>query len=244
MFDTFVRPGGKTSRGRWVACIAGVSLLHVLAIFGVTELGRRFTFKPGGGGDDSAPVTFLAGPPPPMGAPEAPKQAAAPKPKPKPKELAVPQEPQIQVAEAQPVETPEDDVQEGAEVTEDGSTLPPGVANGVEGGDPNSLGVGGGGIGEARPFEEGMTPPVRLSGPDPQYTPAALEARVEGTMSVRCVVTVDGRVEKCRSINPIPHMEQPVIQALQSRRYKPAMHQGRAIAVDYVFTVKLVMPKF
>jgi protein TonB len=186
----------------------------------------------------------MAGPPPPKGAPEAPKQAAAPKPKPKPKkELAVPQEQPIQVAEAQPVE-PEEDVQEGAEVTEDGSTLPPGVANGVEGGDPNSLGVGGGGMGDAVPFGEGMTPPVRLSGPDPQYTAAALEARVEGTMSVRCVVTIDGRVEKCRSIKPLPHMEQPVIQALQSRRYKPAMYQGRAIAVDYVFTIKLVMPKF
>ncbi len=241
MFDSALRRGAKTGRGRWIACIIGVSVFHVLIIALVTGFSRVRTFSPGGRGDDSRPVTFMAGPPPPKGSPAPRQQAARPKPKPRP-EPQVPRQPDVQVAQAAPVVPEEPEVQEGAEVNEDGSTDQIGAEDGVEGGDPNSQGVGG--SGGVYQFGPGMTPPEQLSGRDPEYTRPALEARVEGTMVVRCVVTVEGRVQNCRPVKSLPYMDDAVIEALLSRKYRPATYQGRPIAVDYVFTVRLVLPKY
>jgi protein TonB len=87
-----------------------------------------------------------------------------------------------------------------------------------------------------------MTRPVQVEGRDPVYTREALEARIQGLMIVKCVITIEGRLENCRIIKPLPHMEKAVLDALSTRRYKPVTYQGRPVAVDYVFNIKLVMP--
>jgi len=92
------------------------------------------------------------------------------------------------------------------------------------------------------PFGAGMTRPRLLSGHDPSYTREALVAKVSGTMIVKCVITTAGRIEGCRIIKGLPHMERAVLEAMASRHYTPVMYQGRAVAVDYVFNIKLVLP--
>jgi Gram-negative bacterial TonB protein C-terminal len=54
---------------------------------------------------------------------------------------------------------------------------------------------------------EAMTPPQRLSGPDPSYTPQALEHEVQGNMQVRCIVGLDGAVRDCRVVRGLPFMD-------------------------------------
>ncbi len=93
------------------------------------------------------------------------------------------------------------------------------------------------------PFSEGMARPVELSGKDIVYTREALAARVEGAMMVKCVITRQGKVENCRVIKGLPHMNEAVVQALQSRTYKPITLQGKPVAVDYVFNIRLVAPR-
>jgi TonB family protein len=93
------------------------------------------------------------------------------------------------------------------------------------------------------PYGEGMTRPEQLEGKDIAYTREALAARVQGTMLVKCTITRAGRVENCRVLKPLPHMEQAVLEALQSRIYKPILYKGQAVAVDYVFNIKLALPK-
>jgi serine/threonine-protein kinase len=93
------------------------------------------------------------------------------------------------------------------------------------------------------PFSEGMSRPVELSGKDIVYTREALAARVEGTMMVKCVITKQGKVESCRVLKGLPHMNEAVVTALQSRTYKPIMLQGKAVPVDYVFNIRLVAPR-
>ena len=46
-------------------------------------------------------------------------------------------------------------------------------------------------------------------------------------MIVKCVITTEGRVESCRIIKPLPHMEQAVLVWLQSSKYKPVTFQGQ-----------------
>jgi protein TonB len=90
----------------------------------------------------------------------------------------------------------------------------------------------------------GMTAPVLLDqGRTPTYTPEALEAHVEGSMTVRCLVTLEGRLRECQALNPVPYMERAVVEALMTRRYSPARDHGAPVEVFYTFRVKLEMPR-
>lgn len=93
-------------------------------------------------------------------------------------------------------------------------------------------------------FQYGMTRPTVVDEGRPiVYSREASQARIEGTMVVRCVITLAGAVEHCRSLRAIPLMEQAVLTSVQSRRYKPAEQNGKPLAVDYVMTVRLSAPR-
>jgi periplasmic protein TonB len=125
------------------------------------------------------------------------------------------------------------------------------VGEGVEGGEVG--GVAGGIVGgvvdqQDAPrapveFQESqMAAPVKVSGPDPQYTQKALDREVQGLMIVKCVVNVEGQVYDCRVLKSLPFMDRAVVEALEKRRYKPATLGGKPIAVDYTFRIKLTLP--
>jgi protein TonB len=109
----------------------------------------------------------------------------------------------------------------------------------VEGGGSESSGEANDEASGPREFQDSMIPPQRISGPDPQYTPEALEREVEGTMRVKCVVTVEGTVHGCRVLQSLPFMDRAVIEALERRRYTPARENGRPVEVEYVFVIRL-----
>jgi protein TonB len=70
-----------------------------------------------------------------------------------------------------------------------------------------------------------------------------MEARVQGLMIVKCVITTEGKVERCRIIKPLPHMEQAVLDSLYAQRYQPVTFQGRPVQVDYTFNIRLSLPR-
>ena len=85
-----------------------------------------------------------------------------------------------------------------------------------------------------------MTPPERLSGPDPEYTYLARAHDVQGVMLVKCLVTTLGVVRDCRVIQGLPYMDGAVVDALLRRRYTPArLADGSAIEVEYTFRIRL-----
>jgi TonB family protein len=87
-----------------------------------------------------------------------------------------------------------------------------------------------------------MTRPTPISAVAPAYTREALEARVEGTVIAKCVVTASGALTGCRIVKGVPHMDQAVLSALAASRYQPATLQGKPVSVDYVFTMRLKLP--
>jgi serine/threonine-protein kinase len=91
-------------------------------------------------------------------------------------------------------------------------------------------------------FEEGMTRPTPIHAVAPTYTREALEARVEGSVIAKCVVTTSGSLTGCHIVKGIAHMDQAVLNALSASKYQPATLQGKPVAVDYVFTMRLVLP--
>ncbi|HSP78216.1 MAG TPA: TonB family protein [Myxococcaceae bacterium] len=96
---------------------------------------------------------------------------------------------------------------------------------------------------EPLPFQEGMPRPRELKGKDIIYTREALAAKVQGSMVLKCVITRKGRVENCRVLKGLPFMNEAVVEALESRVYQPITLQGRPVAVDYVFNIRLVLPR-
>jgi TonB family protein len=159
-----------------------------------------------------------------------PRRGSTPVPK------AVPVESAPAVASAAVASEPDKPGEVAGEIGE--SVGGPGDSGGP-GADGPSIGTGSGPIA----FEsQSMTPPQRLSGPDPRYTPQALEHEIEGTMQVRCIVGLDGQVSGCHALRSLPFMDREVIEALERRRYLPATIGGRAIAVEYVFRIELRLP--
>ncbi len=99
-------------------------------------------------------------------------------------------------------------------------------------------------VGDVVPFGEGMTRPVLMTpGKAVSYGSQALEARVEGTMIVKCTITIEGRVEHCTVIKTLPFLEEAVLENLYSSHYAPVTYQGKPVAVGYTFNVKLVPPR-
>ncbi len=90
-------------------------------------------------------------------------------------------------------------------------------------------------------FRDGMSAPEQLEGKPIVYSPAAIEAGVQGTIEAKCVITVRGTLENCRIVKSLPYMDKAVLQALATRVYTPVLLEGKPVPVEYVFAIKLVL---
>jgi protein TonB len=95
---------------------------------------------------------------------------------------------------------------------------------------------------EILPFGEGMSRPRWIEGPEPSFPREAREAKVRGTMLVKCVITTTGALRNCQILKSLPFLDQPVLAALARQRYTPVTFQGRTINVEYVIPLKFEMP--
>ncbi|WP_437778422.1 TonB family protein [Sorangium sp. So ce1097] len=171
-------------------------------------------------------------PPPPPGA----QVAASALPEPAPDEPAPYEEPpREERAAAEPVAVAPGVAQPGAEAQPAAPTAPAAVSAAVPAAPAPTAP-------EILRFQEGMTRPVPVVAPAVVYTREARQARVEGTVLARCVVTTAGHLTGCRIVKGVPHMNEAVLSALAASRYRPVTYQGRPVNVDYVFSIKLVLP--
>jgi protein TonB len=144
-----------------------------------------------------------------------------------------------------------------------GSSVPtvPSVVSPVQGG--GGIGTGGGaaqeGLGQGRgrglspgvasgdttvlPFGDGMQRPKLLSKVDPVFTKEAREARAQGLILAKCVITTAGRLRDCQVVKGVPLMNQQVLSALQKWRYEPVIYRGQPVSVRYLIPVRLELPK-
>jgi protein TonB len=81
-----------------------------------------------------------------------------------------------------------------------------------------------------------------ISGSPPEYTAQAIERGVEGSMQVRCVITAGGLVRGCKVTKGLPFMNIAVVDALEKRKYAPALAQGKPVDVYYTFSIRLKLP--
>src|ERR1700682_820869 len=239
MFDNITAPEAKRRAGTSMAVSIALHGAAVALAFAFAYVKARMPKTV------EAPVAVTFPPPPP---PPPPPPAA--RHKTTPREIKPKQEFTTQTV-IQPKEIPK--VEEKPPDPDPEAEEDLGVEGGVEGGVVGGVVGGGvgGQIGGVLPgqgtgpveFNDTMTPPRVLSGPNPEYTPQALEKEVEGTMIVKCIVSVQGQVRNCRIMKSLPFMDRAVISSLERRKYSPALLHGQPIEVDYIFNIKLNLPQ-
>jgi protein TonB len=241
MFDTITATRAKTRRG--TSMLVSI-LLHGAAI----ALAVAFTYVRAHmpKQEQAVDVVFRPPPPPPPPPPPAARKKTTPRQTPK----IVPKAPTQTIV--QPKELPKVDEKPPEDLPEQESE-DEGVEGGVEGGVVGGVqgGVVGGTFGGS-----GTGPPVKrieaenavikmqkISGPDIEYTPQAMEKEVQGTMVVKCLIGIDGSVHNCRVLQGLPFMDRVAVDTLHRQRYKPYMVGGQPVEVDLTFRIKLELPQ-
>ena len=240
MFEHGAIPGG--SRRRFGAPAAVSFLLHGLAVAAVPAFSA---FRPAPAAmPESVFVVLNPRAPTPLAAPAERSSPAARPPRPKRK---VPARPVLAAPVAIP--TPPATVEPPPEQRHAPPAPPEELtrADGMPGGLGNAGGTTAGvavlatdADGHVEYDDALMSPPERMSGPDPEYTYLARAHDVQGVMLVKCLVTILGVVRDCRVVQGLPYMDGAVVDALLRRRYTPArLADGRAVEVEFTFRIRL-----
>lgn len=209
---------------------------------------------PGGGGGGGGNRT-----------PDPPRQAelkgqekinvpVAPTPKPTPKETpppaqvtlpAVPTAASVQdlpgmIANAPAISVPSQGMGTGGGAgTGTGTGVGPGSGSGV------GPGWGGGfGGGAYQPGVNGVSMPEVISEKKPEYTSAAMRAKVQGTVEVEAIVDTDGTVTNARVVRSLDDrfgLDEKAIEAVRLWRFRPAMKGGRAVPVRVVIELTFTL---
>lgn len=90
--------------------------------------------------------------------------------------------------------------------------------------------------------DQQMTPPSFIFGPTPEYTDEAYRHRAQGTVAAKCMISVEGKVTQCRILRSVEYMDAAVVKALEARRYKAALIDGKPVEVTYTFKINLYLP--
>jgi TonB family protein len=89
----------------------------------------------------------------------------------------------------------------------------------------------------------GVSMPVQLETPTPQYTDQARAARIEGVVVLQCIVRKDGTVNGCRIIRSLGYgLDEESIRIIETKwRFKPAMILDKPIdmPMNPEFTFKM-----
>jgi protein TonB len=236
VFDPLLRregPGRAARRAGWIAAsavfhvalFAVVRSVKILVVPAVEEMPVEVKFVKG----QPMPDRRAAPPPPPQRRPSQPERRRAAPP---------PVAPLVQ-PKALSDEPPRPGPPDPAPPPEASGDEEEGAVGGIPGGSTAAAPAPAGPV----PFDEAtMSHPVFLSGPSPAYTRRALDRNVEGRMRVECVVTAEGLVRQCRVVEGLPFMDEAVVEALERRRYRPAVRNGQPIAIRYTFRITLKLP--
>ena len=98
---------------------------------------------------------------------------------------------------------------------------------------------------EARVYKpgDGVSAPVVVKEVKPQYTADAMRARVQGAVTLECVVQPDGTIGEARVTKALnPGLDQEAIKAVKQWRFEPGKKDGKPVPVlitlEMTFTLR------
>ena len=90
----------------------------------------------------------------------------------------------------------------------------------------------------------GVSAPVVIRQVNPEYTPEALAARIEGVVDVETVVHADGTVgdvKIVKSLDNILGLDREALKAAKEWRFRPGTKDGRAVAVSVTVEMRFTL---
>jgi len=115
-----------------------------------------------------------------------------------------------------------------------GAGIGGGTGGGVGGGSGAGFGPGSGGNTGGGVFRVGggVSSPVPIFKPEPEYSEEARKAKFQGSVIVALVVDEKGNPQNIRVTRPLGlGLDEKAIEAVQKWRFKPGMKDGRPVAV-------------
>ena len=81
--------------------------------------------------------------------------------------------------------------------------------------------------------------------PEPSYTEAASEAKITGTVVLKCTLSANGQVTTISVVSGLPHgLTEKAIAAARKIKFIPAMKDGKYVSVStrlvYHFEILLI----
>jgi protein TonB len=220
------------SKGRLAASLASSLVIYggvAMAIVAATAAVKQVVAKEELVQIEFTPPAAEVAPPPPAPKPKLKKVSAprGPRPKAARESLETPKE--------IPAEVPTES--EGDLVDADGTGPVDGYIDGTEGGEGNDAPAPSDGTdGEARGSEG---PRVVSRPPPPEYPTEAREARIEGLVLVRCVVSLSGKNEDCRALRGDALLRDVAVRYVATFRMAPARDAaGEPERMPQVFPVR------
>ncbi|MGA7218135.1 MAG: TonB family protein [Candidatus Sulfotelmatobacter sp.] len=231
--DSLLESGGrlKTKRGRTTtfAIILEIGLIGLMVLMPLifTEALPKQQL-----------MTFLVAPPPP---PPPPPPAAAP--------VHVVKQIQTDIVNGA-LRTPTKIPQKIQMIKEDEAPPPAMASSGVVGGVPGGIPggqMGGviGGIISSTPVavpkvatpqrvrvSQGVSQGLLVRKVNPSYPPLARQARIQGTVILRAVISKDGSIENLTLVSGHPMLAPAAIEAVRQWKYKPYLLNGEPVEVD------------
>ena len=240
--DSLLESGGRLTdkRGRWTMFSF---VLEAIAVGVMVLIPLLFT--------EALPktqlMTFLVAPPPPP--PPPPPPAAAP--------IKIVKQVQTDIINGQ-LRTPTK-IPEKIQMIKEDEAPPPvmsaGVVGGVPGGIPGGQ-MGGviGGIISSTPVavpkvatpqrvrvSQGVSAGLLVRRVNPTYPPLARQARIQGQVILRAVISKDGSIQNLRLISGHPMLAPAAIEAVKQWKYKPYILNGEPVEVETQITVNFTL---
>jgi periplasmic protein TonB len=117
-----------------------------------------------------------------------------------------------------------------------GNTIGDGPDDSIGSSPGSEAGVGG----PAGRYQAGFTQPVCAYCPDPQYTDEAREAKLQGTVTLRVLVSADGRVSQARFVHGIGlGLDERALETVRGWKFVPARDAARR-AIPVWITIEVV----
>jgi TonB family protein len=135
-------------------------------------------------------------------------------------DLGVPQSPQVAFA---------------SQGSGSGSGFGTGSGGGMGSGKGNGIGAGeGGGYGGGLyHVGGGVSNPILVYAPDPEFSDEARRAKYQGVCVVGLVVDAQGNPQRVRIVRPLGMgLDEKALEAVREYKFKPAVFQGKNVAVE------------
>lgn len=94
--------------------------------------------------------------------------------------------------------------------------------------------------------DPGVTLPKVISEVKPQYTPEAMQARIEGTLMMSAVVRTDGTprdIEITKSLDAKYGLDKQAVAALRQWRFEPGLKDGKPVPVRVTVEMRFTLKK-